>query len=120
MGPLTWISDAGDSDISTPARGAPSQTTPLPVSVRPYVVTTFPARSLGGAEPPSTTVWKAEAVTRASAVGTRDTSTWGPAAPMTWVAAKPAWTSTGVPVSSARVTTERPPMWLRGRHASHR
>ena len=41
---------------STPSSGRPSYTTPLPVSVMPYVVTAFAGRSAGGAAPPSTIV----------------------------------------------------------------
>ena len=42
------------------------------------------------------------------------------AARSTAAASKPSWTVSGVPVRSARVTTDRPPTWASGRQASHR
>ena len=54
---------------STPSSGRPSYTTPLPVSVMPYVVTTFGGRSAGGAAPPRTIVRKIAGSMRRSAVG---------------------------------------------------
>ena len=58
--------------------------------------------------------------TSAGAAGTNDTNTEGPAAASTAGAENPACTSSGVPVTNARVTTDSPPTWLSGRQANHR
>ena len=59
---------------------------------------------------------------RRRAVGTSDTRVHAGAGgrPSTAAASKPSWTVSGVPVTSARVTTDSPPTWASGRQASHR
>ena len=101
---------------STPSSGTPSYTTPLPVSVMPYVVTVFGGRSAGGRLPPSTIVRKIDGSIRRSAVATSETRF----APLfvTVSASKPGSTVNRVPVCSARVTTDSPPTWDSGRQAS--
>ncbi len=58
---------------------------------------------------------------RPSAVVTSDTWVARPERPAasTASASKPGMTTSGVAVTSARVTTASPPMWARGRQASH-
>src|SRR5581483_2309268 len=105
---------------STPSRGTPSYTTPLPVSVMPYVVTTFVGREGGGAAPPSTIVRNSAASIRRNAVATSDTSVApSRAAVSTAPASKPSCTTNGVDVYSARVTTPSPPTCASGMHANH-
>src|SRR3954469_14681082 len=48
IGHRRWISPCSSMSNSTPSSGRPSYTTPLPVSVMPYVVTTLAGRSSGG------------------------------------------------------------------------
>src|SRR5438477_12982737 len=101
---------------STPSRGTPSYTTPDPVSVMPYVVTTLAGSCSGGAAPPRTMMRNNAESIRLSAVATNETSV--APADSTASTSKPGSTVTGVPVTSARVTTDNPPTWASGKQAS--
>src|SRR5918995_1180711 len=73
------------------------------------------------ADPPSTTVRKTDGSTRPRTLGTSDTRVHpAAAAAATAAGSNPSCTVRGVPVSSARVTTARPPTWASGRQASQR
>src|ERR671910_1001951 len=87
----------------------------------PEVVTALGGRFAGMADPPSTTVRKTDGSTRPSRLGTSDTRVHPAAAAAASAAgSNPSCTVRGVPVSSARVTTARPPMWASGRQPSQR
>ena len=82
------------------------------------MTTLFAVRS-GGAAPPKSTTVKSPGSMRPSAVATNET--WvAPlaAARTTDAASNPGSTVSGVPVASALVTTDKPPMWARGRQAN--
>ena len=104
---------------STPSSGTPSYTTPLPVSVMPYVVTTFGGqvgRRRGAAEDD-----RAErAPGRCGAARWRTSDTWRRArrAVDDRRRRSRAARSSACPCTSARVTTASPPTWASGRQAS--
>ena len=93
---------------------------PLPVSVRPYVVTALSGIICGAAAPPTRIFRKTEGSIRSNAVGTRDTSV-DPDRPASShnVASNPLCILSRTPLCRALVITEKPPICETGMQHNH-